>query len=138
MHPALLRFLTWPRREEGAYPLARPSASFRYSPPPPRRARALWGVWRRCSLLTDRCGYARRSRLAIRPKALSRGVHGYFNRLLGAPDVSCLPSSSFGQRMICRRMLHLLIATHNRNKAAEIRAILAPEFIVTDLQAHPD
>src|SRR5688500_14820406 len=46
------------------------------------RARALWAVWRRCSLLTDRCEYARRSRLAIQPKALSRGAHGYFNRLL--------------------------------------------------------
>ena len=43
---------------------------------------ALWAVWRRCSLLTDRCGYARRSRLAIQPKALPRGAHGYFNRLL--------------------------------------------------------
>ena len=38
-----------------------------------RRARALWDVWRRCSLLTDPCGYARRSRLAIRPKLLLRG-----------------------------------------------------------------
>ena len=47
-----------------------------------RRARALWAVWRRCSLLTGRKGHARRSRLAIRPKALSRGAHKYFNRLL--------------------------------------------------------
>ena len=38
MHPALLRFLAWPRREEGAYPLARPPACSRYSPPPPRRS----------------------------------------------------------------------------------------------------
>src|SRR6186713_724606 len=47
-----------------------------------RRARALWAVWRRCSLLTGRKGHARRSRLAIRPKSLSRGPHEYFNRLL--------------------------------------------------------
>src|SRR5215210_2123802 len=36
MCPALLRFLTWPRREEGAYPLARPPARSPFSPPPPR------------------------------------------------------------------------------------------------------
>jgi XTP/dITP diphosphohydrolase len=35
-------------------------------------------------------------------------------------------------------MLHLLVATHNRHKTAEIRAILTPEFVVTDLQSHPD
>ncbi len=28
-------------------------------------ARELWAVWLRCSLLTGRCGHARRSRLAI-------------------------------------------------------------------------
>src|SRR5688500_14853770 len=36
MCPALLRFLVWPRRDEGAYPLARPPADNRYSLPPPR------------------------------------------------------------------------------------------------------
>ena len=38
MHPALLRFLAWPRREEGAYPRARPPTRSLYSPPPPRRS----------------------------------------------------------------------------------------------------
>ena len=47
-----------------------------------RRARAPWAVWLRCSLLTGHCGHARRSRLAIHPKPLSRGAAGYFNRLL--------------------------------------------------------
>jgi predicted DNA-binding protein (MmcQ/YjbR family) len=47
-----------------------------------RRARAPWAVCLRCSLLTGRCGHPRRSRLAIHPKALSRGVAEYFNRLL--------------------------------------------------------
>lgn len=36
----------------------------------------------RCSLLTDRCGHARRSRLAIQPNASSRDMAAYFNRLL--------------------------------------------------------
>ena len=48
-----------------------------------QRASALWIVWLRCSLLTGRCGHARLSRLAIQPKALSRDVVEYFNRLLG-------------------------------------------------------
>ena len=47
-----------------------------------RRARAFWAVWLRCSLLTGRCGHARRSRLAIQPKAFSRRMAGYINRLL--------------------------------------------------------
>ena len=49
-----------------------------------RRARAPWAVWLRCSLLIPppRDGHARRSRLAIHPKPLSRGAAGYFNRLL--------------------------------------------------------
>jgi hypothetical protein len=47
-----------------------------------RRARAPWAVWLRCSLLTGRCGHARRSRLAIQPKELSRDMAEYFNRLL--------------------------------------------------------
>src|ERR1700732_1529242 len=37
------------------------------------RARALRGVWRRCPLLTDPCGYARHSRLASHHKLLLRG-----------------------------------------------------------------
>ena len=36
----------------------------------------------RCSLLTVRCGHARRSRLAIQPDASSRDMAAYFNRLL--------------------------------------------------------
>ena len=49
-----------------------------------QRASALWIVWLRCSLLIPllRDGHARLSRLAIQPKPLSRGVAGYFNRLL--------------------------------------------------------
>ena len=38
---------------------------------------ALWAVWQRCSLLTGRFGHARRSRLAIQPKALPRGMAEY-------------------------------------------------------------
>src|SRR5882672_10640783 len=42
------------------------------------RASALWTVWRRCSLVAERCGYAPRSRLAIRPQtALARTVPIY-------------------------------------------------------------
>src|SRR5205814_1906245 len=48
-----------------------------------RRARELWATWRRCSLVTGHNGPAPRSRLAIRPKTLSRGAHGFFNSLLG-------------------------------------------------------
>jgi hypothetical protein len=47
-----------------------------------QKARTLWAVWRRCSLLTGRCGHARRSHLAIQPKAFSRDMAAYFNRLL--------------------------------------------------------
>src|SRR5439155_26894285 len=47
-----------------------------------RRARALRGVWRRCSLLTDRCGYARRSRLASRHELLLRGLLLFMRWLL--------------------------------------------------------
>ncbi len=36
----------------------------------------------RCSLLTGRCGHARRSRLAFQPKAFSRDMAEYFIRLL--------------------------------------------------------
>src|SRR5687767_2817791 len=90
MCPALLRFLAWPRRDEGAYPQRSVTEEQRrpgQKSEATLRARALWAVWRRCSLLTDRCGYARRSRLAIQPKALSRGAHGYFNRLLSRGDL---------------------------------------------------
>src|SRR4029077_13375064 len=47
-----------------------------------RRARTLWAVWRRCFLLTGHFGHARRSRLAIQPKELSRDMAEYFNKLL--------------------------------------------------------
>jgi hypothetical protein len=36
----------------------------------------------RCSLLTDRYGHARSSRLAIQPEAFSRDMAKYFNRLI--------------------------------------------------------
>ena len=49
----------------------------------PLRARALWVVWRRCSLvIPTRRDYAPRSRLAIRPKALSRGPSLFMRWLL--------------------------------------------------------
>src|ERR1700736_411183 len=47
------------------------------------RAKAIWGTWRRCSLVSGPYGHAPCSRLAIRPKLLSRGVYEYFNTLLG-------------------------------------------------------
>src|SRR4029077_16511880 len=47
-----------------------------------RRARTLWAVWGRCFLLTGHFGHARRPRLAIQPKELSRDMAEYFNRLL--------------------------------------------------------
>jgi protein SCO1/2 len=55
---------------------------------PLARARPLWAVWRRCSLLTGRKGHAPRSRLVIRPETLSRGPREYFNRLLKAIEVA--------------------------------------------------
>jgi hypothetical protein len=80
------RFFVFPTREECAYgqrsaideqPLERRKSDAT------RRARALWIVWLRCSLLIPppRDGHARRSCLAIQPKPLSRGGAGYFNRL---------------------------------------------------------
>src|SRR4030095_2001863 len=36
--PALLRFLAWPRRDEGAYPPAHPPTDLRYPRPPLRRS----------------------------------------------------------------------------------------------------
>jgi hypothetical protein len=48
-----------------------------------RRAKALRRVWRRCSLLTDPCGYARRSRLASHHELLLRGLLLFMRRLLG-------------------------------------------------------
>src|SRR5439155_26949041 len=59
-----------------------------------RRARALRGVWRRCSLLTDRCGYARHSRLASRHELLLRGLLLFMRWLL---------IFSANQTAICKR-----------------------------------
>jgi hypothetical protein len=42
----------------------------------------LKGGWRRCRLLTARCGAARRRRLAIHPLNLTRDPLQLFNRLL--------------------------------------------------------
>jgi len=52
------RGATKPKPKSGAHP----------------RAKALPGVWRRCSFLTDPCGYARRSRLASHHELLLRGL----------------------------------------------------------------
>jgi hypothetical protein len=82
--PRCCRFFVSPRREESAY-LRRSVTDEqrrRGEKGRNRRARTLWAVWRRCSLLTGRCGHARRSRLAIQPKAFSRDMAAYFNRLL--------------------------------------------------------
>src|SRR2546423_665899 len=41
-----------------------------------------WGslaCWLRCSLLTDRCGYARRSRLASKPNSLQQNRNLFLN-----------------------------------------------------------
>src|SRR5688500_9003366 len=48
------------------------------------RARAHWAVWPRRSLLTARCGDARRSLLAIRPNALSRDPPLFISQSLRA------------------------------------------------------
>ena len=83
--PRCCRFFVSPRREGGAYLRRSVTDEQRRSgekAAPTRRARTLWAVWRRCSLFTGRCGHARRSRLAIQPKAFSRDMAAYFNRLL--------------------------------------------------------
>src|SRR5438034_11333304 len=85
------RFFVFPRREECAYPRRSVIDEQRRKgekAAQPRRAREPWAVCLRCSLLTGRCGHARRSRLAIHPKPLSRDVAGYFNRLLGGEHFS--------------------------------------------------
>src|SRR6266704_547626 len=44
-----------------------------------------WGslaCWLRCSLLTDRCGYARRSRLASKPNSLQQNRNLFLNEPL--------------------------------------------------------
>ena len=61
----------------------------------PGQKHELWGVGG-VARPTDHCGYARRSRLAIRPKALSRGVHGYFNRLLTRLEKLKVRENRFG------------------------------------------
>ena len=46
-----------------------------------------WGAlarWLRCSLLTDRCGYARRSRLASEPNPLQQNRNSFLHRPLVA------------------------------------------------------
>ena len=83
--PRCCRFFVSPRREEGAYLRRSVTDEQRWrgeKSGATRRARTLWAVWRRCSLLTGRCRHARRSRLAIQPKAFSRDMAAYFNRLL--------------------------------------------------------
>src|SRR6266516_1872732 len=54
-----------------------------------------WGslaCWLRCSLLTDRCGYARRSRLASKPNSLQQNRNLFLNEplasLIGADPIS--------------------------------------------------
>ena len=83
--PRCCRFFVSPRREEDAYLRRSVTDEQRWrgeKAAQTRRARTLWAVWRRCSLLTGRCEHARRSRLAIQPKAFSRDMAEYFNRLL--------------------------------------------------------
>jgi hypothetical protein len=83
--PRCCRFFVSPRREEDAYLKRSVTDEQRWRDEKsgaPRRARTLWAVWRRYSLLTGRCGHARRSRRAIQPKAFSRDMAAYFNRLL--------------------------------------------------------
>ena len=83
--PRCCRFFVSPRREEGAYLSRSVTDEQRWrgeKAAQTRRARTLWAVWRLCSLITGRCGHARRSRLAIQPKAFSRDMAAYFNRLL--------------------------------------------------------
>jgi hypothetical protein len=84
--PRCCRFFVSPRREEGAYLRRSVTDEQRWrgeKSGATRRARTLWAVWRRCSLLIPppRDGHARRSRLAIQPKAFSRHMAAYFNRL---------------------------------------------------------
>jgi hypothetical protein len=83
--PRCCRFFVSPRREEDAYLRRSVTDEQRWrgeKSGATRRARTLWAVWRRCSLLTGRREHARRSRLLIQPKAFSRDVAAYFNRLL--------------------------------------------------------
>ena len=72
------RFLAWARRDEEAYP-QRSATEKQRSPSqkaaPPRGQERFGDVWPRCSLFIRQLpdGYARRSRLAIRPELLLRG-----------------------------------------------------------------
>jgi hypothetical protein len=85
--PRCCRFFVSPRREEGAYAQAvcnRRATQERRKSGATRRERTLWAVWQRCSLLIPplRDGHTRHWRLAFQPKAFSRDMAGYFNRLL--------------------------------------------------------
>ena len=83
--PRCCRFFVSPRREEDAYLRRSVTDEQRWrgeKSGATRRASAPRAVWLRSSLLTGRCEHARRSRLAIQPKASSRDVAAYFNRLL--------------------------------------------------------
>jgi hypothetical protein len=82
------RFLAWARRDERAYPqrsVPEKQCSPSQKTAPPGGQEHLRDVWRRCSLLIRQLpdGYARRSRLAIRPKLLLRGQRLFMRWLDG-------------------------------------------------------
>ena len=83
--PRGCRFLALVRRDKEAYP-PRSATEKQRNPKAKsgttRRARALRGVWRCCSFLTDPCGYARRSRLASHHELLLRGLLLFMRWLL--------------------------------------------------------
>src|SRR6266545_4087045 len=57
-----------------------------------------WGslaCWLRCSLLTDRCGYARRSRLASKPKSRQQNRNLFLNGPLGVRQRITVRISAF-------------------------------------------
>jgi hypothetical protein len=83
--PRCYRFFAFPRREEGAYPQRSVNDEQRrrgekWAQPGGRGRLGLF--CHRCSLLTGHFRHARRSRLAIQPKALPRDMTEYLNRLL--------------------------------------------------------
>jgi hypothetical protein len=109
--PRCLRFFVFPRREECAYPQRSVIDEQRWKgekAAQPGGLERLWAVWLRCSLLTGHCGHARRSRLAILPKPLSRGAAGYFNRLLVN---DCLLVELKVSKSCIRRARHSFLAT---------------------------
>src|SRR5437899_4452241 len=78
--PRCCRFFVSPRREEGAYLRRSVTDEQRWrgeKAAQTRRAKTLWAVRRRCSLLTGGCGHTRHSRLAIQSKAFSRDLAVY-------------------------------------------------------------